>query len=155
NLFKPFHIDDTAHLDIARWIAAHPLRPMSGMLNWSDVRQPIYETNQPHLYFYLLAAWGKVFGYSEPAMHALQSLAALGSITLFYKLASVLAGDLALWLTAMLVLGPAFIVEQNLMVDVPLLTVWLAFFYFLICEDQSRPQTSRYIMAAVACSAAL
>jgi hypothetical protein len=34
NLFKPFHIDDTAHLEIARWIAGHPLHPASGLLNW-------------------------------------------------------------------------------------------------------------------------
>lgn len=33
NLFKPYHIDDTVHLEIARWISAHPFRPMSGLLN--------------------------------------------------------------------------------------------------------------------------
>lgn len=69
NLFKPFHIDDTAHLEIARWIAAHPLHPMSGILNWDGITDPIHRTNQPALYFYLLALWGSVFGYSEPAMH--------------------------------------------------------------------------------------
>jgi hypothetical protein len=32
NLYKPFHIDDTAHLIISSWITEHPLHPMSGPL---------------------------------------------------------------------------------------------------------------------------
>ena len=137
NLFKPYHIDDTAYLEIARWISAHPLHPMQGLLNWNDFYEPIYNLNQPHLYFYLLALWGGAFGYSEPAMHALQSLSALACILLFHRLARVLVGPLALWATAIVVLGPAFIVEQNLMVDVPLLATWLAFFNPLICDIES------------------
>jgi hypothetical protein len=70
NLLKPYHIDDTAHLEIARWISAHPLHPMSGLIYWDGVQKPIYELNQPHLYFYLLASWGAMFGYGEPAMPA-------------------------------------------------------------------------------------
>src|SRR5215467_925770 len=73
NLFKPYHIDDTAHLEIARWISANPLRPMSGLFDWEEGIEPVYQLNQPHLYFYLLALWGGVFGYSEVAMHSLQS----------------------------------------------------------------------------------
>ncbi len=42
NLLKPFHIDDAAHLLIAEWIASNPLRPMSGMLNWGDIAEPIF-----------------------------------------------------------------------------------------------------------------
>jgi 4-amino-4-deoxy-L-arabinose transferase-like glycosyltransferase len=155
NLFKPYTIDDTAYLEIARWITAHPLHPMSGLFNWQGIDEPIYRINQPHLYFYLIAFWGKLFGYSEPAMHALQSLSALACILLFHRLARALVGPPALWATAMLVLGPAFIVEQNLMVDVPLLALWLAFFNALICEIDSPSQNRRYGLAAVACAAAL
>ena len=155
NLFKPYHIDDTAYLEIARWISTHPFHPMQGLLNWNDFDEPIYNINQPHLYFYLIAFWGEAFGYSEPAMHALQSLSALACILLFYRLARVLVGPLAVWATAILVLGPAFIVEQNLMVDVPLLATWLAFFNLLICEIESPHQNRRYALAALACAAAL
>jgi Dolichyl-phosphate-mannose-protein mannosyltransferase len=155
NSFKPYHIDDTVHLEIARWISGHPLHPMSGMLNWTGVDEPFYKQNQPHLYFYLIAIWGWIFGYREPAMHALQSLAALASIVFFYGLARALVSPIALWLTAMLAFGPAFIVEQNLMVDVPLLATWLAFFYSLVCLGRSNRQTLRYVSAALACSAAL
>ena len=44
NLFKPFHIDDTAHLEIARWIAAHPLHPVSGS---SSSRATLYIGRYP------------------------------------------------------------------------------------------------------------
>lgn len=128
---------------------------MQGLLNWYGTDEPIYKLNQPHLYFYLLAFWGGLFGYSEVAMHVLQSLAALASVLLFYRLARVLIGEMAVWATAMLVLGPAFIVEQNLMVDVPLLATWLTFFNPLICDIDSRYQHRRYALAGLACAAAL
>lgn len=155
NLLKPYHIDDTVHLEIARWISTHPLHPMSGLVYWDGVEKPIYQLNQPPLYFYLLAFWGGVFGYSEVAMHALQSLASLCCVLLFHRLARVFVGPLALWATAMLVLGPAFIVEQNLMVDVPLLATWLAFFNPLIRDIGSPYQNWRYGLAALTCATAL
>jgi 4-amino-4-deoxy-L-arabinose transferase-like glycosyltransferase len=88
-------------------------------------------------------------------MHALEAVPALASILLFHRLARVLTGPMALWATAMLVLGPAFIVEQNLMVDVPLLAAWLAFFNPLICDIDKPFQNRRYGLAALACAAAL
>ena len=155
NLFKPYHIDDTAYLEIVRWIGSHPLHPMRGLLNWNGTDEPISTINQPHLYFYTLALWGGVFGYSEVAMHALQSLWALAGILLYRRLARMFVGPVAPWATATLVLGPAFIVEQNLMVDVPLLATWLAFFNPLMCDVGSPYQNRRYGLAALACSAAL
>lgn len=155
NLFKPYHIDDTAYLEIARWISTHPLHPMSGLVNWSGIDQPIWHLNQPHLYFYLLALWGATFGYSEAAMHAMQSLPALACIFLFYRLARIYLGPTALWATSMLILGPAFVVEQNLMVDVPLLATWLTFFNFLVSGVNSSHQNRRYGLAALAVAAAL
>ncbi len=155
NLFKPFHIDDTAHLEIAKWIMSNPLHPLSGPLNWGGVEEPIFATNQPHLFFYILAVYGYLFGFSEPAMHLLQSLATLASVLLFYRLAHKLSPDLSLWMTAMLILGPAFIVGQNLMVDTALLATWLLFFNALICDVGSPKQNTRFFIASLACSAAL
>lgn len=155
NIFKPYHIDDSAHLLIAQWIVDHPFRPMSGILNWEGINEPIWKTNQPHLYFYLMAAWGAVFGFSETAMHSLGSVFSLAAIVLFYRLTKGFAPTHARWATAMLALGPAFIVEQNMMVDVPLLAVWLAFFCLLCLGNGSKRQTLRYVLAATACSAAL
>ena len=100
NLFKPFHIDDTAHLIISAWILHHPLHPLRGQLNWLGTAQPIYQTNQPPLYFYLLAIWEFLFGFSEPALHSLQALFAAACIVLFHRRARQLAPAHALWLTA-------------------------------------------------------
>lgn len=155
NLFKPYHIDDTAHLEIARWIGSHPLHPMSGNLNWNGIDEPIWRTNQPHLFFYALAIWGRLFGFGEPAMHILQSFFSLACTLLFYRIARMLAPSSAIWATSMLVLGPAFIVEQNLMVDVPLLAVWLAFFNIMLCGIEDKNQNTRYFLAGLTCSIAL
>ncbi len=153
NLYKPYQIDDGAHLVIARWIMGHPLHPLSGALNWVGAAAPIYETNQPALYFYLLAGWGYVFGFGEVAMHSLQAGLAGLCMLIFYRMARVLAPNVALWLTAMLVLNPAFIVEQNLMVDVPLLGLWLVFFDALLCREGA--PHARYGLAGAACAAAV
>ena len=157
NLFKPYHVDDAVHLAIARWIAAHPLHPMSGNLNLGGFKGPISGMNQPPLYFYLLAIWGSLLGYGEATMHALQSLFSLAAILLFHRIAQRLVPANALWLTAMLALGPAVAVEQNLMVDVPLLSLWLLFFDALIVGADLDPsqQRRRFLVAALACSAAI
>lgn len=153
NLWKPFHIDDSAHLEIAKWIIHDPLHPMSGILNWSGTPDPIFQTNQPHLYFYLLAAWAYVFGFSEVSVHLFQSMFSLSAIAIFHSIAVKRVPTLATWLTAMLALGPAFIVEQNAMVDIALLAVWLAFFRYLILDIDSSKQTVRFISMAVFASA--
>jgi hypothetical protein len=157
NLFKPYHIDDTAHLDIARWIAIHPLHPMSGTVYWNGGYQQIYLTNQPHLYFYLLALWGSLVGYGEPAMHWLQALFTFAAILLCYRITLQLVPVHAVWLTGMLAFSPSFAVEQNLMVDVPLLALWLLFFHALMvgADAGAKAQTRRFLVAALACSAAL
>ena len=155
NLFKPFHIDDVAHLEIARWIQGHPLHPMSGQLNWAGSSEPIWRTNQPHLYFAIMALWGTLFGYAEPMMHILQSLASMACVFLLHRIAKFVAPANALWATTLVILGPAFIVEQNMMVDVPLLAVWLAFFALLICGVRDSRQTLRFALAGLACGAAI
>jgi 4-amino-4-deoxy-L-arabinose transferase-like glycosyltransferase len=155
NLAKPFHIDDTAHLEIARWISAHPLHPMRGMLNWNGANLPISATNQPHLYFYLLAGWSSLVGFNEVALHAMQSVFALACVVLFHRQARHFCPELAVWLTALLILGPAFVVEQNLMVDVPLLALWLLFFELLLLHGSSPRQTRRYVLAGIVCGAAV
>ena len=155
NLFKPYTIDDTAYLIISNWILHHPLHPMSGPLNWEGTVQPIYATNQPHLYFYSMAIWERFFGFSEVALHSLQSLFSAGCIILFYQLARRLSEAHRLWLTAMLALNPALVVSQNLMVDIPLLACWLGFFACLICGIATPRQNQRFLMAALACSAAI
>ena len=61
NINKPFHIDDTIYLEISQWIEFNPLKPMSGLINWYGTLQPNYEFNNPRLFMYLQAIWGKFF----------------------------------------------------------------------------------------------
>jgi 4-amino-4-deoxy-L-arabinose transferase-like glycosyltransferase len=156
NLFKPFHIDDGAHLLIAQWIAAHPMHPMSGVPVFTDFDEPIFTLNQPPLYFYLLALWGSLFGYGEVSLHLMQAPFSLAAILLFHRIARCVVPANALWLTGMFALGPAVYVEQNIMVDVPLVAVWLWFFHALIVgRGKARANAPRFIYAALACSVAL
>jgi 4-amino-4-deoxy-L-arabinose transferase-like glycosyltransferase len=155
NLLKPYHVDDTAYLAVARWIEGHPWHPMRGLLNWGGTLEPISQINQPHLYFYLMALWGRLFGFGEPAMHALQAVPAALCVLFCYRLCVACRVVAPFWATALLTLGPAFIVEQNLMVDVPLLACWLGFFLALIGGIGSERQTRRYLIAGAACAVAL
>jgi 4-amino-4-deoxy-L-arabinose transferase-like glycosyltransferase len=156
NLTKPYHIDDPAYLEIAQWIAGHPLHPMRGTLFWGDTPVSIQLVNQPHLYFYLMALWGRVFGWSEVAMHSLMALCALAAIALMHRLARIVVPDGALLATALVATSPVFVVGQNTMVDVPVLTLWLLFFVILLVPRESRERdASRYLAAGVVCGAAI
>ena len=153
NFDKAFHIDDTAHLEIARWIAQQPLRPLSGLLNWGNDFEPIYVTNQPPLYFYLMAVVGMLFGWTEVAMHSVMALFVLWAIVAFYGVARVFSTDNAIWLTCLFALNPAFVLGQNTMVDVPLIALWLQFFYSLLRTDLS--DSGRFFSASIFCTLAL
>ncbi|MEO8214328.1 MAG: hypothetical protein ABI560_14100, partial [Myxococcales bacterium] len=131
-LTKATYIDDTAHLEIARAILANPWHPMSGLVNWADTAAPIHVLNQPHLLFYLIAATMKLVpGHLELALHAVWLLFSGLAIAMFFGLARRLEVARPLTWTAIFCLGPAFIPSQNLMVDIPLVALWLAFFYAL------------------------
>jgi 4-amino-4-deoxy-L-arabinose transferase-like glycosyltransferase len=121
NITKAFHIDDAYHVKAAQWIVAHPLQPMSGTINWTGWVQHFYDGNQPPLFFYGMALWGLMFGFGEIAMHSFEALFTALCIVLFHRLAGRVVAQHALWLTGLLVLSPAFLVNQNVMVDVPLL----------------------------------
>src|SRR4051812_18548272 len=131
-LGKAAHLDDTAYLEIARTIAADPLHPMSHLVNWGDSATPIHEVNTPHLLFYLMALVLKLApAHWELALHVVWALFSGITIWLSYALARELSTPRPLLWTALLCLGPAFLPGQNLMVDVPLLALWLGFFLLL------------------------
>ncbi len=123
NLLKPFHLDDTAHLLIAESIARAPLHPMSGLINWLDTAEPIFLTNQPHFFFYLIAGVVALFGPSELALHLLEAGFALLAIIAAYGLARRYSARNALFITAALVVSPGFLINQNVMADIPLLAL--------------------------------
>lgn len=153
NFDKAFHIDDTAHLEIARWIAQQPLRPLSGLLSWGNDFEPIYVTNQPPLYFYLMALVGALLGWNEAVMHGLMALFSFWAIFIFYRLSRLWFKAHAVWLASLLALNPAFVLGQNSMVDIPLLAIWLQFFFILLSPNQRSGR--QLFWASVMCALAL
>jgi 4-amino-4-deoxy-L-arabinose transferase-like glycosyltransferase len=141
---------------MAQWIAAHPLHPMRGTIFWGDDPDTYDGVNQPHLYFYAMAAWGSLFGWSEIAMHSLMALCALAAIALTYRLAQRIVPQHAALATCLVAASPAFVVDQNTMVDVPALALWLAFFAILLDRpDDCGRDRRRYLLAGLACGAAI
>lgn len=149
NLDKAFHIDDTFHLEAAKWIQKNPFKPMSGLINWYDIEEPIHHFNQPPLYFYLIAAFGSIFSYSEIPLHLFQSIFSGLSIVYFYKLVRLINPNFALTATLLLALGPAFLVNQNLMADIPILALSIMFMYFLTKTDGKDHYSNIYIAAII------
>ncbi|GAB3957190.1 hypothetical protein GCM10028805_49160 [Spirosoma harenae] len=135
NLNKAYHIDDTFHLEAADWIKQHPFKPMSGFINWDENKEPIYKANQPPLYFYFIALISALFGTGEIALHLFQSIFTLFCLLIFYQITQLLSLKNGLLLTAFLAFSPAFLINQNLMVDVPLLFFHLLALYYLLQKD--------------------
>jgi 4-amino-4-deoxy-L-arabinose transferase-like glycosyltransferase len=143
NIDKAYHIDDTFHLEAVNWIKDHPFHPMSGLINWSENKQPIYAENQPPLYFYLIAPISALFGNGEIILHLFQSIFTFFSLVGFCKITRLLRLEKGLLLTAFFAFCPAFLINQNLMLDVPLLCFNLWFLYYLLQQDV-QSETKRY-----------
>jgi hypothetical protein len=154
NLTKAYHIDDTAYLETARAILANPMHPMSGMVNWGSSARPVYHLNQPHLMSYVLAVMMRLLGDAETWLHLLMIPFVFLVAVFFCRTARIVAQQDSLYLTATLVLGPAFLPSQNLMTDVPVLACWVVFYWALLDSD-SGSRSTRYLLAAIAISVAV
>ncbi len=154
NLTKAFHIDDPFHVLVAQWIAEEPWRPMSGTVNWSGVVEPFHRGNHPPLFFYGMSAWGVVFGFGEIAMHAFLSLFTGLAIYFMYKISTIFSRTVALWTTGFFALSPGFLVNQNVMLDVPLVALILGALYHG-CEAVRKQRIVSAIWSAFFISAAI
>jgi 4-amino-4-deoxy-L-arabinose transferase-like glycosyltransferase len=148
NISKAVHIDDTVYLEIAKHILTDPLNPMSGKVNWADSVEPIHYLNQPPILSYLFALTMKFFGESEIALHLVIALFSLGAIVFFYAVASLLDRKTAVLTTALFCLGPAFIPSQNLMTDIPMIALWITFFWAILQAPAENNVNFRYIFTA-------
>ncbi|MBD2753136.1 glycosyltransferase family 39 protein [Spirosoma sp. BT704] len=148
NINKAYHIDDTFHLEAANWIRQHPLRPMSGFINWDENKEPMYMANQPPLYFYWVAIVSSLFGTGELILHFFQSIFTLLALVAFFKITELLNLKKGLLLTSLLAFCPAFLINQNLMVDIPLLCFDLWFLYYLLQQDVPS-ESGRYWKASL------
>jgi hypothetical protein len=153
NLGKAVHIDDTAHLEIARHIVADPTHPMRGTVFWGEHPEPIWALNQPPGLYYALALVMRWFGESAiVAQHAMMALFTALAIAAYLRLARRrLTPSWTAWTAVALFAGPAFLPSQNLMNDVPLLALWLVFFALL---DEADERPGLHALAALVAGAA-
>ena len=153
NINKAFHIDDIYYLDIARWIKDHPWHPMIGLVYYSDLFIPIHEVNQPHFYFYLMALWEYFFDISEIAIHSLMAIFTLWAIYGVMRLSRLLIPKHYLLATVFFGLGPAFVINQNTMVDVPMIAIWIEFYYQLV--KPTKNDWLKYVFLGILCGVAI
>ncbi len=110
---------------------------MSGLVNWDQDLSPFYTHNQPPLFFYALAGWGNIFGFSELSFHLLMAIFSFFCLFLFLQILIKIRAKSQVTLLLFFGFNVGFIVNQNVMVDVPLLMVILGFSYFLISEKNA------------------
>ncbi|PKP47196.1 MAG: hypothetical protein CVT94_12185 [Bacteroidetes bacterium HGW-Bacteroidetes-11] len=148
NITKAFHIDDTFHLEAAEWIRENPLTPMSGLINWTDSPTPLYSHNQPPLFFYMIALVVSFAGTGEIPLHLFLSIFTFLSLFIFDRLTHLLKIRNSSLLLLLFAFSPALIVNQNLMTDIPLLSLILGSAYFLVVASE-QPKTRSYVLAAL------
>ncbi len=148
NINKAYHIDDTFYLEAAQHIEDNPTKPMSGLINWVNDPTPMYTSNQPPLFFYLIALTSVYFGYGEIPMHLLLSVFSFFALLIFYNLTVLLNIKNTNTLILLLAFSPAFVVNQNLMTDIPVLTILLGFAFYLLKANVTG-KNHFYLLAAL------
>jgi hypothetical protein len=124
-LNKAFHIDDRCYLQIARHILTDPLRPYDFHILAGGREQAVFDYDwSPPLFKYVLAVGSLVFGESEVPLHIVMSVFTAGVAASIYALGRRFSKR-PLLATAFLVLNPLFVPGQNLMLDVPMLSLGL------------------------------
>ncbi|MCS6830669.1 MAG: glycosyltransferase family 39 protein [bacterium] len=153
-LHKPFHVDDTVVLHIARQVWANPLNPLSGEMDWDGAVKPtFYVTTNPPLLSYYLAVWMLVGGEREWVLHIAmllwQVLLWWGVVLLArrFKANESLAA-------ALVMLNPATVVSPDLMRDVPMVALWtLGTAYFILGSDTGSLKCMGWGALAAGCAA--
>ena len=138
NIQKPFQGDDGFHLEAAKHIVKDPLHPMSGIIRWDRPEpEPMYKANQPPLLFFMIAGVSLIAGFNEVPMHLLTAVFSFLALFWFYKIAVLYQVKRPVLLVALLGLCPAFVVNQNIMTDIPLLALLLGMVYNLLLAEKS------------------
>lgn len=133
NITKPVHIDDSEYLQIAGYIAQNPSHPMTGkIVVYPGLETSIYNSNHPLFVPYIYALTIKIFGESEIVFHLAISFFTLIAVLSSYLIAREIIPKFARLIPILFILSPAFIPSQNLMADVPLISLWLLFFFLFI-----------------------
>lgn len=136
---KPFHVDDTVVLHIARQILDNPLNPFTNAIDWDGTVRNTYDvTTNPPLLSYLLTPFIAFAGEQEWLLHLImltfQVLLWWGTVLLAKRF-----GVNPTLATALVLLNPATIVSPNLMRDVPMVALWtLGTAWFVLGSDSDQ-----------------
>src|SRR5262249_6742837 len=118
---KPVHIDEAANVYYARQIAAHPLDPYGFRMFWYEQPEPANHVLTPPVLVYCWAIAMRLFG-EQPVLWKLWLLPfALAFVVSLHLLFQRFAPGVAMPLTWLTVLSPAFMPSLNLMPDIPAL----------------------------------
>ena len=122
---KAFCVDDPLFLWAAAQIQAHPLDFYGVDVNWYSVPQPLYDVmKNPPLAAYYIAGAAQIVGWSEPALHTVFLLPAIGAIWGTWFLARLLCGR-PVWAALLGLATPAFLVSSsNVMCDTMMVCLW-------------------------------
>jgi 4-amino-4-deoxy-L-arabinose transferase-like glycosyltransferase len=148
-LGKPFNIDDPLFIWAAQHIRSYPLDPYGFNVNWYSYEVPMWVvTKNPPFACYYLALIGRVFGWSEPALHAGLLLPAIAAVVGTYRLAARFCKE-PLWAALLALFTPVFLVSSNtVMCDVLMLAFWVWAVVFWI-EGTERKRPAQLAVAAV------
>jgi 4-amino-4-deoxy-L-arabinose transferase-like glycosyltransferase len=123
---KAFHIDDTLLVWTARQIVQHPADFFGYEANWYGFYAPIVHIflNPPGAAYYA-AAFGALFGWSEPVMHGSMALMAVALVLGVYWLARQFhANPLPAAVCALV--SPGILVSTGtMMTDLPMTALWV------------------------------
>ena len=140
-LGKAYHIDDTLVVWTAQRIAAHPADFYGFEVNWFGFYAPMVQVylNPPGAAYYA-AAFGALFGWSEPVMHGSMALMAVALVLGVYWLARQLKGNPLLAAVLALVSPGVLVSMGTMMTDLPMTALWVwATALWLHGLDERRP----------------
>ncbi|MBL0131404.1 MAG: glycosyltransferase family 39 protein [Chitinophagaceae bacterium] len=115
---------------------------------------PIYKYNQPPLFFYIIFFTQSVLGENEIIMHMLISIFTLLSLIYFTKISFFLGVKHIKLLLTIFALCPAFVINQNVMTDVPILAISLGTMYYLL-KGLKDGGLKNYVLSALLLSCGL
>lgn len=147
NIFKSFQIDDPFYIEEAQWILKQPLKPLSGEINWMQYGKPIYSENNPVLIPYLIAAVGSIFGFSEVSLHIITAFFSFVAIYFLLLLFKRFSADKYVYFLTIMVLHPIFIVNQNVMLEIPFLAVGVMCFYLIF--NYNKLSNKQYLLLSL------
>jgi hypothetical protein len=125
-LGKAFHIDDVLYLAVAHQILRAPSDPYGATIRWRfDAESSLFDEDfNPPLFNYLMAGVIWLAGDSEHALHVLESCFVAGAALALILLSGRFTHQ-ALGATSLVLLSPAMLPGQNVMLEGPVMAFWL------------------------------